>query len=152
MGPVEPSSHTTTPNPQLITYHNSQPPYHHIPQRPTETLHIPQLPTPNLSHTTTHNLEEQIPLCVWQLTGNLCIPLAQHMSSLIMKWVVVVVVHLWCQPQDAVWVSVAGQQKDSTIIFCYNTFAAEPIITNFVLPSPRHVTLLICTCSIKLYW
>ena len=57
-----------------------------------------------------------------------------------MKWLVHV--HLRCLPQDAVQVSVAGQLKDSTVIFCFNTFTAEPIITNFVLPSPRHVTLL----------
>lgn len=43
MGPVEPSSHTTTHNPLFITYHNPQPP----PRR------MPQLPTPNSSHIAT---------------------------------------------------------------------------------------------------
>jgi hypothetical protein len=61
-----------------------------------------------------------------------------------MKWLVHV--HLRCQPQDAVQISVAvavaEQLKDYTVIFFFFSFTAEPIITNFVLPSPRHVTLL----------
>jgi len=60
----------------IITYHNSQPPAHHIPQIPTPrssytTTSNPQLiiyhnPTPKSSHTTTHN-HHPPPHCMPQL-------------------------------------------------------------------------------------
>jgi hypothetical protein len=132
--PTPNSSHTTVPNPQLVAYHNFHSPVHPMSQPPAWRSRYLPLFDSSLDTGASHQ----------------CITPAQHMSSLIMKWLVVV--HLGCQPQAAVQISAVGQLKDSTVICFYNIFTADLIITNFVLLSARHDSVLICACSMKLYW